>query len=160
MSKTLYSLVCVCMICNVAIAQTDAGLLRYPDVSKNQIVFSYANDIWIVPKEGGTAIKLSSPSGIEAYSKFSPDGSKIAFSGNYDGNVDAYVMPATGGVPVRLTEHGFPDRVVDWTPDGKQIYFASTRESGKARFNQFYTIADTGGAAAKMPFAYAEFGSY
>jgi len=160
MRKALNCLLGVCIMSLSVNAQTDAGLLRYPDVSKTHIVFTYANDIWIVPKDGGTAIKLSSPPGIEAYPKFSPDGSKIAFSGNYDGNVDAYVMPATGGVPVRLTEHGYPDRVVDWTPDGKHIYFASLRESGKARFNQFYTVADTGGAASKMPFAYAEFGSY
>ena len=160
MRKVLNCLLGICIMSQSTTAQTDAGLLRYPDVSKTQIVFTYANDIWIIPKEGGTAIKLSSPPGIEAYPKFSPDGSKIAFSGNYDGNVDAYVMPANGGVPVRLTEHGSPDRVVDWTPDGKHVYFASTRESGKARFNQFYTIADTGGAPSKMPFAYAEFGSY
>src|SRR5437763_12306901 len=129
MRKVFNCLLGACIISQLANAQTDAGLLRYPDVSKTQIVFSYANDIWIVPKEGGTAIKLSSPPGMESYPKFSPDGSKIAFSGNYDGNVDAYIMPAGGGVPVRLTEHGLPDRVVDWTPDGKHIYFASSRES-------------------------------
>lgn len=160
MRRILNCLLILCILSQAVIAQTDAGLLRYPDVSKTQIVFTYANDIWIVPKEGGTAIKLSSPAGIEVYPKFSPNGSKIAFSGNYDGNVDAYVMPANGGVPVRLTEHGYPDRVVDWSPDGRHVYFASLRESGKARFNQFYMIADTGGVASKMPFAYAEFGSY
>src|ERR1700753_1075692 len=99
-------------------AQIDAGLFRYPDVSASQIVFSYANDIWIMPKEGGTALKLSSPPGVESYPKFSPDGKSIAFSGNYDGNSDVYVISSTGGVPLRLTEHGFPDRVVDWTNDG------------------------------------------
>src|SRR3954452_17593802 len=107
MRRLLNCLLGVCIVSQSAIAQTDAGLLSYPDVSKTQIVFSYANDIWIVPKEGGTAIKLSSPPGMESYAKFSPDGSKIAFSGNYDGNIDAYEMPVTGGVPVRLTEHGY-----------------------------------------------------
>ena len=67
------------------IAQIDAGLFRYPDVSGTHIVFTYANDIWLVPKEGGTAIKLSSPAGVESFPKFSPDGKSIAFSGNYDG---------------------------------------------------------------------------
>ena len=141
-------------------AQIDAGLFRYPDVSKTQIVFTYANDIWIMPKEGGTAYKLSSPPGVEMFPKFSPDGKTIAFSGNYDGNIDAYTIPVNGGIPFRLTSHGFPDRVVDWTPDGKRILFASGRESGRNRFNQFYTIAATGGPAEKLPFAYAEFGSY
>src|SRR3954471_24566135 len=95
-------------------AQIDAGLFRYPDVSQTQIVFTYANDLWVMPKEGGTAIKLSSPAGVESYPKFSPDGKNIAFSGNYDGNNDAYVIAVTGGVPVRLTGHGYSDRVVDW----------------------------------------------
>lgn len=143
-----------------ATAQIDAGLLRYPDVSKTQVVFAYANDIWIVSKDGGTAYKLSSPPGPETWPKFSPDGSKIAFSGNYDGNTDVYVMPAAGGVPVRLTAHDYPDRVVDWQPDGRHVFFASMRESGKQRFNQFYSVDDTGGIDTKLPFAYAEYGSY
>jgi tricorn protease len=141
-------------------AQIDAGLFRYPDVSENQIVFSYANDLWLVPKEGGEAFKISSPPGVESFPKFSPDGKTIAFTGNYDGNRDVYTLPVVGGIPVRLTEHGYTDRVVDWTPDGKKILFASARESGKARFNQFYTIPVVGGAASKLPLAYAEFGSY
>jgi len=141
-------------------AQIDAGLFRFPDVSQTQIVFTYANDIWIMPKEGGTAVKLSSPPGVESFPKFSPDGKSIAFTGNYDGNKDVYVIPSSGGVPLRLTEHGYSDRVVDWTNDGKNILFASIRESGKERFNQFYTVPATGGADSKLPLAYAEFGSY
>ena len=141
-------------------AQIDAGLFRYPDVSTTQIVFTYANDIWIMPKEGGTANRLSSPQGIETFPKFSPDGKNIAFTGNYDGNKDVFVMPVSGGIPTRVTQHGGSDRVVDWTNDGKKLLFASTRESGKSRFNQFYTINAGGGAAEKLPLAYAEFGSY
>ena len=112
-----------------AIAQIDAGLFRFPDVSKDQIVFTYANDLWVMPKDGGSAVKLSSPSGVESYPKFSPDGKNIAFTGNYDGNSDVYVIPAAGGVPVRLTSHGYPDRVVDWTTDGKSF---SSPVQGKA----------------------------
>ena len=141
-------------------AQIDAGLFRYPDVSKTQIVFSYANDLWVMPKEGGSAIKLSSPPGVESFPKFSPDGNSIAYSGNYDGNQDVYVIPVGGGIPARLTQHGLPDRVVDWTPDGKRVLFASGRESGRERYNQFYTISSQGGPVEKLPLAYAEFGSY
>src|ERR1041385_4961596 len=102
-------------------AQIDAGLFRYPDVSQSQIVFTYANDLWVMPKDGGTAVKLSSPAGVEIYPKFSPDGKNIAFTGNYDGNNDVYVIPVTGGVPVRLTAHGYTDRVVDWTVDSTRV---------------------------------------
>ena len=124
----------------VSNAQIDAGLFRFPDVSASHVVFTYANDIWIMPKSGGTAVKLSSPAGVESFPKFSPDGRNIAFTGNYDGNADAYVISTTGGLPVRLTSHGNTDRVVDWTPDGKKVVFASSRESGKARFNQFFSV--------------------
>lgn len=140
-------------------AQIDAGLFRYPDVSQSQIAFSYANDIWIVPKEGGTAIRLVSPPGVEVFPKFSEDGKKLAFSANYDGNTDVYVLPVAGGIPQRLTQHGYGDLVVDWAP-GNKVLFASRRESTKERFNQFYTIPENGGVAVKLPLAYAELGSY
>jgi tricorn protease len=142
------------------LAQTDAGLYRFPDVSKTQIVFTYANDLWIMPKEGGESIKLSSPLGVESFPKFSPDGKTIAFTGNYDGNKDVYVIPTNGGIPLRLTSHGYPDRIVGWQPNGKRILFASARESGRNRFSQMYTIAVTGGPSEKLPLAYAEFASY
>src|SRR5262247_3536002 len=64
----------------------DARMLRYPDVSATQIAFVYAGDIWVAPKKGGLALRLSSPKGEESVPRFSPDGSQIAFSGNYDGN--------------------------------------------------------------------------
>src|SRR5688572_27110869 len=105
--------------------QINTGLYLYPDVSKTQIVFTYANDLWIIAKDGGTAVKLSSAPGVELFPKFSTDGKRIAFTGNYDGNDDVYVIPATGGVPIRVTSHGYRDRVVDWTNDNKKVLFAS-----------------------------------
>lgn len=158
--KKLITIACFSLIMMQSNAQVDAGLFRYPDVSKSQIVFTYANDLWIMPKEGGMATKLSSPAGVETFPKFSPDGRTIAFSGNYDGNRDAYTLSTTGGVPVRLTSHGYPDRVVDWTTDGKSVVIASGRESGIGRFNQFYMAPAAGGPLDKMPLAYAEYGSF
>lgn len=140
-------------------AQISARLFRYPDVSKTQIVFSYGGDLWIVNKEGGTASKLSSPPGEEAFPCFSPDGKTIAFSGNYDGNMDIYTIPVEGGIPTRVTHHGMTDRLIDWYPDGQHLLYASSAESGKQRFSQFYSIAPTGGLPEKLPLAYGEFGS-
>lgn len=140
-------------------AQVDARMFQYPDVSKTYISFTYAGDVWIVSKEGGTAFRLTTAKGTEAFAKFSPDGSQLAFSGNYDGNVDVYVIQALGGLPKRITSHGMPDRIVDWFPDGKNLLFASSRESGKQRFNQFYKVSKDGGLPEKLPLPYAEFGS-
>ncbi|MEX2594355.1 MAG: hypothetical protein WD426_16410 [Anditalea sp.] len=79
--------------------QIDAKIVQYPDVSETHITFSYGGDIWVVPKGGGVASKLTSAKGEEVFPRFSPDGSRIAFSGNYSGNVDVYVMPSQGGMP-------------------------------------------------------------
>ena len=102
-------------------ASSDAPLLlRFPTVSKTQIVFNYAGDLWIVSREGGDAHRLTSGIGVETLPHFSPDGSMIAFTGEYDGNRDVYVVPATGGVPRRLTYHPAEEFVAGWTPDGKK----------------------------------------
>ena len=139
-------------------AQVNARMLQYPDVSATQITFTYGGDVWIVAKEGGTAYKLTSAKGTELLARFSPDGKQIAFSGNYNGNVDIYVMPSMGGLPKRITYHGMPDRLIDWYPDGKSLLFASSRESGKQRFSQFYKVSKDGGLPEKLPLSYAEFG--
>lgn len=140
-------------------AQISARMFRYPDVSSTHITFSYGGDIWIVPITGGMATKLSSPVGSEIAPKFSPDGSLIAFSGNYDGNVDIYVIPAMGGLPQRVTHHGMNDRIQDWYPDGEHLLYTSSMNSGKQRFSQFYQLDKDGGLPKKLPMAYGEFGS-
>ncbi|MDH4351156.1 MAG: peptidase S41, partial [Gemmatimonadota bacterium] len=142
----------------VAQAQVDARMLRYPDVSGTHISFVYAGDIWVVAREGGTASRLSSPPGEEQYPRFSPDGTQIAFSGNYDGNLDVYVISAMGGTPHRVTYHPGGDRLLDWTPDGKRLLFASGRESGIGRFNQLYLVDAAGGLPEKLPAPYGEIG--
>lgn len=141
-------------------AQTDARLMQFPDVSDTQITFTFSDDIWLVDKKGGTAHRLTSPAGPEMYPKFSPDGTQIAFSANYNGNYDVFVMPTTGGIPKRLTFHGMPDLVQGWTSDGSSVLFTSCRESGKERFSQFYTISVQGGMPEKLPVPYGEFASY
>ncbi|HHN75011.1 MAG TPA: hypothetical protein ENK10_07255, partial [Acidobacteria bacterium] len=57
------------------------GMLRSPDVSAESIVFLYADDLWLVPRDGGVAIPLASPPGPELRARFSPDGKSVAFTG-------------------------------------------------------------------------------
>lgn len=142
-----------------AAAQIDARLMQYPAVSKTQIVFDYAGDLWVAPKEGGTANRLTTPAGEEILPRFSPDGSKIAFSGDYEGNIDVYVIPSKGGMSLRITHHGYPDRMLDWYPDGKNLLIASSMESGRQRYDQFYKVSDEGGMPEKLSLPYGEFGA-
>jgi tricorn protease len=134
-------------------------LLQKPTLSKTHIAFSYAGDLWIVSREGGDAHLLTSGAGTKSDPVFSPDGTMIAFTGDYDSNVDVYVMPASGGVPRRLTHHPGIDEVVGWTPDGKQVLFRSSRNS-YSRFNRLFTVPVTGGLPHELPLPMAESGSY
>lgn len=142
------------------IAQIDARLFRYPDVSHNKITFVYGGDIWIVPKTGGIANRVTSSPGEESFPKFSPDGNTIGYSAYYNGNVDVYTMPTTGGIPNRVTYHSISDRMVEWYPDGNHILFASRRKSGRQSYSQFYLVKKEGGLPDKLPMPYAELGSF
>ena len=111
-------------LCSAAFGATGSlHLLQKPAMNQTEIVFSYAGDLWSVPRAGGVAQRLTTGQGNEYDAAFSPDGKTIAFSGEYDGNVDVFTVPVTGGIPKRITYHPGADRVSGWTPDGKQILF-------------------------------------
>ena len=76
---------------------------------------------------------------------FSPDGTRVAFSAQYEGNTDVYLVPVNGGVPKRLTWHPGPDLVQSFTPDGKAILFTSPRAVFTGRYTQLYKIPIEGG---------------
>jgi tricorn protease len=128
-------------------------------MNRTDIVFSYAGDLWRVSREGGSAVRLTGGTGFETEAFFSPDGKTLAFTGEYDGNVDVFTMPAGGGVPKRLTYHPAADRVAGWTPDGKRILFRSTRDS-HSRYTQLYTVPADGGPAELLPLPMACMGAY
>src|SRR5207237_10930322 len=142
------------LCCAAAFAQQKPAttlLLRQPDVSKTDIVCVYGGDLWLVPRAGGVARRLTANPSIKRYPKFSPDGRFIAFTGNYDGNYDVYVIPSLGGEPKRLTYHPDPDAVLGWTPDSKSVLFRSPRTSAIRRFNHLFTVAATGGMEKELP---------
>ena len=132
-----------------------AGMLRYPCISAKQIVFVYANKLWVVPREGGTALPVATPLGRAALPKFNSDGSQIAFTGNYDGNQDLYTLPVEGGEPVRVTHHPAVEKLCNWTPDGK-LLFASNGLAGIQRQDQLYSVSPTGGLPVKLPVPYGD----
>jgi tricorn protease len=100
-------------------------LFRNPTVSRTQVVFSFANLLWTVGRNGGEAKRLITGLDFELETdpRFSPDGNQIAFSGVHNGNRDVYVVSAAGGAPRRLTYHPATESMVDWSPDGKRILF-------------------------------------
>ncbi|HKL17320.1 MAG TPA: hypothetical protein VJ905_00055, partial [Halalkalibaculum sp.] len=129
----------------------DTRLVRQPDISDSQIVFTYANDIWITSLDGGEANRLTSFQGSEANPNFSPDGNMVAFTGEYDGNTDVYVVPVEGGEPKRLTWHPGDDDVRGWTPDGEEVIFASGRTSAPVPYNKFWSVSLEGTFPEALP---------
>ncbi|MBV9403970.1 MAG: PD40 domain-containing protein, partial [Acidobacteriaceae bacterium] len=135
-------------------------LLQRPAMNADRIVFELAGDLWTVSRTGGTATRLTTGVGVETDPVFSPDGTEIAFTGEYDGNTDVFVVPAGGGVPKRLTYHPGADYAVTWTPDGKSIVFRSARESHSTRYTQLFTIPVAGGLPQPLPLPLAFSGAY
>jgi len=153
-------------------AQDGARLLRFPAVHGNQLVFTYAGDLYTVATRGGVARKLTSHEGFEMFAHFSPDGKMLAFTAQYDGNTEVYVMPAEGGVPKRLTytatlgRDDISDRmgpnniVMGWTPDGKQVIYRSRKQSFNDFVGQLYLVPVEGGLSAEVPLSTGGFCSY
>jgi tricorn protease len=108
--------------------------MRFPTIHGENVVFTYAGDLWVAKRGGGIARRLTSHPGLETRARISEDGKTIAFTGEYDGNQDVYTMPMVGGEPKRLTFEPDTDEVIGWSPDG-QVMYTSTFGffSGKQR---------------------------
>jgi tricorn protease len=139
---------------------TDTRLLWQPTISKNAVAFIYAEDLWVANLDGSYPRRITVSEGSESNPVFSPDGSMIAFTGQYDGNTDVFIVPATGGVPKRLTWHPGADLVRDFSPDGKKILFASQRNSFTNRYYQFFTVDIASGAEQQLDIPNGFWASY
>ncbi len=138
--------------------QPSAGMIRFPDVSAEKIVFVYGEDLWTVDRAGGVAQPLASPAGEESLPRFSPDGATIAFVGNYDGNQDIYTIPVSGGPAQRVTYHPANELLCDWTPGGK-LLFSSSAYTGLDRQTHLLTIAVDGSDEQVLPLPYGNNGA-
>ena len=144
-----------------ALAQTEeTKLLRDPALSDNALAFVYAGDIWLADSDGSNPRRLTSHSGDERDPIFSPDGSKIAFTADYDGNDDVFVIDVRGGQPRRLTWHPGNDTAIDWAPGGDAVAMVSAREVRAGRSGQLFHVALSGGLPAKISEAVVSSGSY
>ncbi|MEG1738250.1 MAG: S41 family peptidase [Odoribacter sp.] len=150
----------------------EARLLRFPHINGNQLVFSYAGDLYTTDINGNIARKLTSDIGYEMFPRISPDGKNIAFTGQYDGNTEVFIIPATGGIPKRLTytatlgRDDLGDRmgpnniVLGWTPDSKNILFRTRQYTFNDFTGQLMTIPAEGGEAIELPLKNGGFASY
>ncbi|MBO0857911.1 MAG: PD40 domain-containing protein [Chloracidobacterium sp.] len=158
--QSFFALLLCLIILSAANAQ-GTRLLRHPAVSRDSVAFEYAGDLWVVPRSGGQARRLTATPGVEIDPYFSPDGSQIAFTATVAGNTDVYVAPAAGGDPRRLTYHPGADRARGWTPDGRRVVFASARTNAPQQsYFRLWTIGLEGGLPEPLPMPRAFAGVY
>ncbi len=138
----------------------ETRLLRYPDIHGDKIVFCHGGDLHIASSDGGSARRLTSLPGEELLPKFSPDGRRIAFTAECDGNKDVYIMPVSGGAPRRLTFHPADEWVLDWSADGKSVIFRSNAASFTERVNRLMSVPGQGGLVQTMDLPAADLASF
>jgi tricorn protease len=170
--KRLMALLILLFLLNTCLAKEQARLLRFPAIHEDQIVFTYAGDLYTVPTEGGTARKLTNHEGFEMFPQFSSDGKWIAFTGQYDGNTEVYLMPAEGGEPKRLTftatlgRDDVSDRmgpnniVMTWKNKKNEIIFRSRMHSFNSFQGQLYTVNLKGELPQELPLPRGGFCSF
>lgn len=171
MKRLSIILLASCCLCGLAKAGNDeARLLRFPSTNGQEVVFSYAGDLYKAPLNGGEAQRLTSHIGYEMFARYSPDGKQIAFTGQYDGNTEVYLIPAQGGEPVRLTYTSTNSRddlgdrmgpnniVMTWTPDGQQIVFRNRIGTGYP--GTLMKVSPEGGMPEAIPLPEGGFCSY
>jgi len=163
MKRILTVLAALLPLLAFAADRQEARLLRFPAVGGDNIVFSYAGDLYLVGINGGDARKLTSHVGYEVFPRISPDGKTVAFTGQYDGNTEVYTIPITGGEPRRITYSALVSRdmvgermgpnniVMCWTPDGKQIVYRSKQWCFSGLRGQLCKVDANGGPAEEIP---------
>ncbi len=143
---------------NMAVS-AENPMMQNPDVYGNIIVFACGGDIWKAPAEGGPAVRLTFSDGRENFPEISPDGSLIAFTGEFDGNSDVYVMNINGGDITRLTYHPGMDEVIGWNQTKNKIMFTSGRNS-TSRYTKMFLVSPDGTGLEEMIMYDAARGSF
>jgi len=89
--------------------------------------------IWTMRPDGGNARQLTFGAGNKTQPRWSPDGQRLAFVSDIDGNQEIYIMNADGSHITNLTNNLSDDYDPAWSPDGTTLAFTTTRYTGQTQ---------------------------
>ena len=81
-------------------------------------------------EDGSNQTRLTDNSAIDSLPSWSPDGKKIAFASDRDGDYDIYVMDIDGSNQVNITDISEKQIDPSWSPDGSKIAFTNVTFNG------------------------------
>ncbi|HEY3733608.1 MAG TPA: S41 family peptidase [Streptosporangiaceae bacterium] len=129
---------------------TSAGYLRYPHIHGDLLAFVAGDDVWLAPVSGGRAWPLSADDSPVSYPRFSPDGTKIAWTSCRDGGPEVYLADTDGSNPARLTYWGDREATVSgWTPAGEVLAVSA---AGRPTYVAWAYAIRPGEAPRRLPF--------
>lgn len=108
-------------------------------------------DIYLKTVGGRTVTQLTSDPANDVMPAISPDGQRVAFASNRNGNWDIYVMSVTGGQAVQITSDGSAELHPSWSPDGKKLSFCRMGEVS-ARWEMWVTDVNGSGTTEFVGF--------
>ena len=109
-------------------------------------------EIFVMNLDGTGITSITNSRGDDREPAWSPDGNKIVFSSERDGNWEIYTMNANGSDQTRLTDSPGIDLYPAWSPDGDKIVFTSKRDGN----NEIYVIKADGSNPTRLTFNQAQ----
>ena len=152
---------------NLSTQANSGETLRFPEnpalsPDGSQLYFSWNDDLWTVPSEGGTAARLTGHPANDTQPAISPDGTKLAFISNRTGTDQLYLADLTTPLfkPRQITHHTAGYALEDWFPDGTHLLVSSSQDDHWRQANRFFKVSinPTSEAPLKLFDAYASNG--
>ncbi|MEU1466889.1 S41 family peptidase [Streptomyces sp. NPDC005761] len=138
----------------------DVSYLRFPHVHEDLLCFAAEDDLWVAPlvAEGevpGRAWRVTVDRTRVSHPRFSPDGTRIAYTTWRSLDPEIHLAPVAGGPARRLTYWGSTDaRVCGWTPDpgdSAQILAVSSHRQPFSYFSWAYSVPTDGSPGGRLP---------
>lgn len=160
--RSLALLFVLCTMPLIGLTQGNVDLARYPSIAPDgeTIVFSWRGDLWSVSSEGGPANRLTTHEGIETYSAWNADGSRIAFQSNRGGEPNIYRMTPQGTDIEPVTRQTLGIRLAGFGENqaGEEVVFFHGRIEGDIyRHGRPYQVSLAGGEPARLHDAFGEY---